>query len=33
MLETVIMMQPRTSGGGGKSREEIIDEVTKATEE
>jgi dynein heavy chain len=33
MLETVIMMQPRTSGGGGKSREEIIDEITKTTEE
>lgn len=33
MLETVIMMQPRASGGGGKSREEIIDEVTKNTEE
>lgn len=27
------MMQPRTSGGGGKSREEIIDEITKSTEE
>lgn len=33
MLETVIMMQPRTSGGGGMSREEIIDSVTKSTEE
>lgn len=33
MLETVIMMQPRTTGGGGKSREEIIDEITKSIEE
>jgi len=26
-------LQPRTTGGGGKTREEVIDEVTKNIEE
>jgi len=33
ILTNVLSVQPRTSSGGGKSREEIIQEITKAIED
>ena len=33
ILESVLSVQPRTSSGGGKSREQIIGEISKGIEE
>ena len=32
LLETILLMQPRTGGGSGKSREEIIRDIAKGIE-
>lgn len=33
MLETILSLQPRSSGGGGKTREQIIGEISANIEE